>query len=388
MLLAPSSSFVPIRTEIAAERRSYLALAAVFVLLVIGAASLLRRMTGGSEASRHRSTLLRRHAMWAIPALCTVLGVVTFQRSNVYADPETLWREVTIAWPQNARGYINLGTAISDNPQRLSEARSLFRKAIDTDSTLASAWINIAYVDTRQGDLSNAEIELRHAMTITDDRLSQPIAVERYGRVLLGMGETDRAMPYLQRAATNRASDENFFWLGLGYLEQGQPENAVTALRHALLLNPERTDAMRYLGRALIESGHVRDAVADLKTAVDREPASGLGLALLSLAEAKTGETQAAVAAAAAASAKAGSDADAYAFAGQAMIVVHRADDAQRHLKEAVRLHPDDWQSLTNLGIADAALGERAAAIGMLQRALTIRPDYSPARRELERVQH
>ncbi len=245
MLLAPSSSFVPIRTEIAAERRSYLALAAVFMLLVIGAASLLRRMMAGSDASRRRSALLRHNATWAIPAICLILGIVTFRRSSVYADPETLWHEVTIAQPQNARGYINLGTAISDNPQRLSEARSLFRKAIDTDSTLASAWINIAYVDTRQGDLSNAEIELRHAMTITDDRMSQPIAVERYGRVLLGMGETDRAVPYLERAATNHASDENFFWLGLGYLEQGHPENAVTALRHALLLNPERTDAMR-----------------------------------------------------------------------------------------------------------------------------------------------
>ncbi len=143
-----------------------------------------------------------------------------------------------------------------------------------------------------------------------------------------------------------------------------------------------------YLGRALIESGHERDAVSDLKATVDREPSSGSALALLSLAEAKTGQTQEAVAAATAASARAGGDADAFAFAGQAMIVAHRADDARRYLNEAVRLHPDDWQSLTNLGIADAESGERTAALAALQRALTINPSYLPARQELERLRH
>ena len=46
-LLAPSSSVVPIKTEIAAERRIYLASAAIFVLVAIGAERLARRYARG-----------------------------------------------------------------------------------------------------------------------------------------------------------------------------------------------------------------------------------------------------------------------------------------------------------------------------------------------------
>src|SRR5262249_15010774 len=57
MILAPSSSIVPIATEMAAERRIYLPLAAVVVLMLIGVET-LRRSLDDPSGARSRSGLL------------------------------------------------------------------------------------------------------------------------------------------------------------------------------------------------------------------------------------------------------------------------------------------------------------------------------------------
>jgi hypothetical protein len=65
-LLAPSSSVVPIVTEIAAERRIYLALAAVIVVIVVGIEKLRKE---------------KRVMVAGIVTLCLVLATLTQQRS-------------------------------------------------------------------------------------------------------------------------------------------------------------------------------------------------------------------------------------------------------------------------------------------------------------------
>lgn len=384
LLMAPSSSFVPIATEIAAERRLYLALAAIVLMLVVGAEFVLRRLAAGSKPQQLLDSRIRRYGAFLVASLCALLAAITFERSNTFANPEALWRQDVRVWPQNARGYNNLGSIIGEQPSRFAEAEAMFGRAIALDSTMASAWIDLAYVHTREGRLSDAETELRHVLTI-DDHANHRIAVERYGRTLLGMGELDRAIPFLQRAVAERLNAENLFWLGVGYLEAERPDDAATELRRSLSLDPDLTIALRYLGRALIEGGHAADAITYLEAAVVREPNSAADLGLLSLAFATVGKTQDAVNAAAA-SAKIGSDAEAYVFAGRAMMLLHRPQDAKNYFGEAVRLHPDDWVSLTRLGLADAALGDVSAAADSFRRALAVQPGYGPARQALAEI--
>jgi tetratricopeptide (TPR) repeat protein len=386
LILAPSSSFVPIVSEIAAERRIYLALAPLLFVVVLSAEMALRKFEGGSEARRRIAANVRRMAMQIVVGLCLLLAAITFERSTAYAHPETLWRQDMRVLPGNARGYTNLGQLLSASPSRFAEAESLFVKAIALDSTQIVALIDLAYLKTKEGDLSDAEAELRHALSINDPA-NHGVAVERYGRVLVGMGDAQRAIPFLEQAVANHLTDENLFWVGVGYLEADRPGDAVTALRRSLAMNPNLTIALRYLGRALIESGNAADAVEDLKAAVVRDPQSAINLSLLSLAFAKLGQSQDAVAAAAA-GARIGNDADAYVFAGQAMMQVHRPEDAKVYLGEAVRLHPDDWVSLTRLGLADAEVGDAVAAAEAFRRALAIQPGYEPARQALAELRH
>ena len=385
LLLAPSSSVVPIVSEVAAERRIYLALAAIVLLLVVGGESFLRKWAAGTASQRLLASRVRRHGAWLATALCLLLAATTFERSRMYADPETLWRQDVAAWPRNARGYANLGQLFTAQPPRFAEAESLFTRAIGLDSTLTAAWVDRAYVRTKQGRLSDAGTDLQRALAISDPA-NHDVVVERYGRVLLGMGELPRAIPLLERAVASNATDENFFWLGVGYVEAARPDDAVATLRRCLSLNPEFTLALRYLGRALIEGGHAADAVPYLKAAVVREPGSAVDLALLSLALARLGRAHDAVDAAVA-SATIGHDAEAYAFAGSAMAQLNRPRDAQRYFGEAVRLHPDDFVSLTRLGLADADAGDVIAAADAFRRALAVQAGYEPARQALAELE-
>ena len=128
---------VPIRTEIAAERRVYLASAAVIAIVVVAAFAL--------RAPRERRSLdaemrvRRRRVSIAGRAVCVLvvvaLAAVTFHRSTLYRDPEALWRDTMAKRPGNARAYDNLAAVIlQKDSTRRPEAERLLRQAIATDT--------------------------------------------------------------------------------------------------------------------------------------------------------------------------------------------------------------------------------------------------------------
>ncbi|HEX3865951.1 MAG TPA: hypothetical protein VHV78_04330, partial [Gemmatimonadaceae bacterium] len=92
LTLAPSSSVVPITTEIAAERRVYLALAAVAVLVVIGADTLRR-----SIASRATREDARR---WTLPA--TIVVGLVYVASSGWEAGRLAADHVALAWALRA----------------------------------------------------------------------------------------------------------------------------------------------------------------------------------------------------------------------------------------------------------------------------------------------
>src|SRR5207244_943387 len=82
LMLAPSSSVVPIVTEIAAERRIYLALAPLLVLAILALEWLVERF--GQRSLDRRPQWIQ----WTAAAIVVVLLAVTFARSTTYASTE------------------------------------------------------------------------------------------------------------------------------------------------------------------------------------------------------------------------------------------------------------------------------------------------------------
>jgi protein O-mannosyl-transferase len=379
LLLAPSSSVVPIRTEIAAERRVYLASAALFVLIVAGIEWLRRRVM-----ERAPNPILGRHRQWALAAIVALLVVLTFQRSRAYADPEVLWRDVAQRVPTNPRGLDNLAAAVlRSGPTRRAEAEALLRQAIAVDSNYLPAWSNLAVVVGDANRPGEAQQLLEHALRIN------PLYVrgtEQLGILLASTGQDARAIPLLERDVAEAPREEPLLALASAYVGVGRRNDAAEAFRRVLELDPDRTDVMRNLGGVLVEEGKGADALPYLEQAASLEPGSGFGLALLGLAEAELGRRDDAAAAAQAAAARAGGDVDALILAGRAMVVAGREKEAETYLSEAVTLSPSNPEALTRLGDVELALRNPDEAREFLKRALSVDPEYVPALRAMERL--
>ena len=192
ILLAPSSSIVPIPGELVAERRMYLALAPVLVLLIVGAEWLRRKYIRSISQSQ----------LWlGFGAVAVALALTTATRSHTYSSTELLWRDAVAKVPENPRARDNLGMALfREGPPHFAEAEGVFRQAMAQDSTCHFGCAQLATVVAAQGRYSEAESLL--VRTLAHDSTNAP-GERSLALVLMQMGRFDQAIPYL-RDVTSR----------------------------------------------------------------------------------------------------------------------------------------------------------------------------------------
>jgi Flp pilus assembly protein TadD len=248
-ILAPSSSVVPIATEIAAEHRVYLALAAVIVVAVVGARALLRQLArSGGGPTRSKSAV----CVVAI-AVITGLAALSFQRSTLYRQPEAIWRDAITKEPTNARAWNNLGAVLADLPvPRDSEADSVFRRAVQLDPSYAPALYNLATGAITHRQFGEAEQLLRRVTSLQPDDAP---ALARLGGVLLMRGDASAAIPYLERAVAHRPDDAGALTtLGIAKQSMGLIPDAAALFQRALQIDPSNGAARAALSR-LVSGG-------------------------------------------------------------------------------------------------------------------------------------
>ena len=108
LLLAPTSSFIPV-TDIALDHRMYLATAAVIACLMLIVQRLMSRWRWASDAS----------VMWAIAGLILMaMFIRTNKRANDWSSGFDLWRSAAIVAPHNPRALQNLTNAADQEGRR------------------------------------------------------------------------------------------------------------------------------------------------------------------------------------------------------------------------------------------------------------------------------
>ncbi|HEV8410167.1 MAG TPA: hypothetical protein VGQ30_06645, partial [Gemmatimonadaceae bacterium] len=139
IVLAPSSSFVPQALEIAAERRTYLAVVPVLILLTVGVEWLRRKYAP------------RVSPQWLVAPIAIALAVTTAARSYAYNDPVGLWRSATRTVPENSRAFEQLGLALfTSEPPQLPAAESAFVRALAMDTSCQSGCLQYAALLSRE----------------------------------------------------------------------------------------------------------------------------------------------------------------------------------------------------------------------------------------------
>jgi Flp pilus assembly protein TadD len=259
LILAPTSSVLPIVTEVAAEHRMYLPLAAVVACVVVGVYRggrlLLARIVPAPPVRRATGA-----ALGAALTVAVVLayGTETRARNRDYWSEETLWADTVDKQPDNARARVGYGVALL-TARRPAEAEAQLRVAVDLDR-------------------------------------ADGFAHERLGAALATQGKLDEAIPRFQRAVALRPGlVDAQRSLGLAYATLRQGALALPHLERALAALPDDPVLLRSVAAVLVDPGDlsIRDIPRALvlagRAVTLTARRDGLALDVLAVAQAGAG---------------------------------------------------------------------------------------------------
>ncbi len=327
VVLAPTSTVVPIATQPIAENRVYLASAPLVVLLVVTGFTLLGR------------------GIWllGLTAGLALLGT-TYRRNEIFRDRVRLWEDNAAKRPLNPRSFANLGEAAVEAGNLLL-ARQRFEQALALRPEFAEARNNLGIVFHRLGQADLAVQSFNEALRLKPDFIS---ALSNLGNALLQAGKPAEAQVRFEQALTLAGEGHR--------LAPDLPA-----------IHNSAGNALLYQGRFAEALGHYDTAASLVAAYPEAEMNAGVALRLLGrLPDARTRLERAI------------SLQPNYpeAHFNIAITLVQMGDTArgQLHLEEAVRQKPDFVQALQALGDLAVQQGRREAAHAHYRAALELQP--------------
>jgi tetratricopeptide (TPR) repeat protein len=329
VILAPSSSILPLTTQPIAEHRMYLPLAAVLVLVV---------------------TLVRVLAGWRGGALVAVLVLVsiwlTAERVHTYQDEATIWADTISKRPGNARAYASLGHALA-RQERWNEALMQYQEAIRLRPDYADA----------QSDCAS---------------------------MLLRVNRVEAALPHIEAALRLKPDDNDIQYnLAVALAQAGRTSEAIANLEAVLGRNPLYAPAWNNLGDALLKTGHRSEALAAFERAIQIEPGSAASHNNAGVALAALGRWQDAVGHYAAAVRLEPGNLEIHGNYGDALFQAGRLGQAADQYRAALRLNPRLAGLHYNLGNVWLQMGRLEEAVQAYEDALRLQPDFAAAHHNL-----
>lgn len=266
LILAPTSSIVPIVTEPMAEHRMYLPLAAIVALAVLAIYGAAARLCRGRSPTGVGAALACL-AVCVVPA--AALGGMTAERNEDYRSPLALWSDTVRSLPGNAGARNNLGDALLQQG-RIQDALVQYREAVRLSPGFAGARLNLANALLKTGQPREALAESAEAVRLSPDsvrtRETFAHALAETGRLSEAIAQYEQALRLDPRAAEAHRS------LGSVLLRSNRVPDAIAEYRAALRLAPEDAESHAYLGFALAKSARVAEAIAEYDEALRIAP--------------------------------------------------------------------------------------------------------------------
>jgi tetratricopeptide (TPR) repeat protein len=222
VILAPTSSLVPVAKQPMAEHRLYLSLAAVVVLVVLG----LYRLIG-------------RRCLLVCAAAAIGLGWLSVQRNKDYRNELSLWSDTVAKCPDNERAIYSMGCVFMKMPDRMPDAITAYEAALRINPDYAEAHYNLGNaLFNMPGHLSEAITHFEAAVRLN------PESVEMHNN----LGTALRSVP-------------------------GRLPEAIAQYEAAIRIDPGSVEAHYNLADALLAlPGHVSEAIAQYKEALRLKP--------------------------------------------------------------------------------------------------------------------
>jgi protein O-mannosyl-transferase len=367
LILAPTSSIIPVATQTIAEHRVYLPLAAF-----IGAIVLL--LHHGSP----------RYCWPVLGGLLLAAACRTYDRNHDYRSELAIWEDTVKRVPDNVRALNNLGSALYQSGQN-EAAIDRFRAALELapDHLEAQHNLGCAYLDLRRYPEAIASLEavvkrapdnplfhasLGRAMTETQQpekalahyqrahELKPDVAAHAYNlaNTLMSLDRMDEAGRLYRRALELDPSDVEVMNNYATWLRRSQrPAEAVALLDEALRLQPNSARLRSNRGTALLMAGRIADGIRELENALPLDP---------NLAQTRYN-------------------------LGSALAENDRPAEAIPHFEALLKSHPPTPELLDTLGVLYARVARYDDAVLTFREALRLNPNHRNARENLEQTE-
>jgi tetratricopeptide (TPR) repeat protein len=276
IILGPTSSILPIVTEVAAERRMHLPLLSVIVAASCAGQLILARLPGWRALSLPTQ---RRTSASIAAAVIVVFTGLTMVRNYDYRSEVAIWTDAVAKVPNNYRAHSCLSFALHRSGD-LKGAEQSTRNALKlaTDHYLSAMNLVIILDQMNRHDEADRVIEDYSRNNPRDvvgwftfagqravklqryadaERLfglvlkASPTdftAINELGGLMVLLKRYDEAIELAKRAIAvepqNSLIREN---LGLLLAQLGRPQEAVVQLREAVRIDPQRLDAKAWL---------------------------------------------------------------------------------------------------------------------------------------------
>ena len=177
---------------------------------------------------------LPRYHHAALAAAALGLGLLAFQRNEVWASNLTLWKDAERKSPELARPHLNLGLAYQ-NAGQAEAALAEYRHALAVNPNLVAGYVNLGGIHFSRNDLDSAERALQKAAELSPS-LAGPyvdLAV-----IALRRNRAADALELLEKAAA--LEDSYFIHLNKGdaLAQLGRYEEAVREYNRTIEMRP------------------------------------------------------------------------------------------------------------------------------------------------------
>ncbi len=224
LILAPTSSLLPIVTEIAAEHRMYLPVAGLIAAVLVGSTVLARSQLASGR------WLARGAAIGVVAILVLWFGTLTRARNLDYTSERRLWADTMAKQPGNPRARMSYGVNLLD-AGRAAEAEPYLQSAVDLDGGDARALMNLGAAQYTLGRFDPAIENLEKALALRPDFIG---------------ARRDLAEAYAARHNDARAA-ANF-----DALLKAEPDDAGAVHRLGWILATSKDEAVRDSRRAVV----------------------------------------------------------------------------------------------------------------------------------------
>lgn len=231
LILAPTSSIIPIVNEVAAERRMYLPLVACLILIVMLFDAVIRTTTYPLHFKK------RLIGIATTLSIC-ILSVLTIQRNQDHQTEQKIWETVIQHNPTNPRAWNILGH-LRFEEKAFEASIPFFEKSLEQKPDFFYAQYNMAHALTELGRPEEALPFFTKAVELDPDE--------------------DRLENWVPKIHNN---------LGIAFLKQEQYQKAIAHFRKVITIKPDHYLAHNNLGVALLHLKNYQEALREFQEAL------------------------------------------------------------------------------------------------------------------------